>query len=189
MPASTSTGSGPWRLTSRQVSIIQMLTKTGSEPITVSAIAEKLGVSSRTILRDMPAIEAWFEENNFTFVRKPGVGLMLQEKPRTIRQIQELLDTERVKPAYSRRERRRQLLGELLCAREPVKSYVFLSRFHITGGTLSRDLDALNDWLSVCGIQVTRRPGVGILLEGSEFACRQDAANAAPGRTNEGKTL
>ncbi|MCC8076061.1 MAG: HTH domain-containing protein [Clostridiales bacterium] len=189
MSVGSSTGSSPWRLTSRQVSIIQMLTKTGSEPITVSAIAKKLGVSSRTILRDMPAIEAWFAENNITFVRKPGVGLMLQEKPGTIRQIQELLDAEQVKPAYSRRERRRQLLGELLCAREPVKSYVFLSRFHISGGTLSHDLDALNDWLSVCGIQVIRRPGVGILLEGNEFGCRQDAANTAFETMDERETL
>ncbi|MCD7820738.1 MAG: BglG family transcription antiterminator [Clostridiales bacterium] len=189
MSGSTSTGPGPRRLTSRQVSIIQMLPKTGSKPVTIRAIAEKLGVSSRTILREMPAIEAWFEENDFSFVRKPGVGLMIQEEPETIQLLQELLHTEQVKTTYSRRERRRQLLGELLCAKEPVKSYVFLSRFHISEGTLSNDLDALNEWLSDYGIKVIRRPGVGILLEGSESAYRQAIANAAFEFMDEGEIL
>ncbi len=189
MSGSNTTGSGPRRLTSRQVSIIQMLTKTGAKPVTINAIAEKLGVSSRTVLREMPAIEAWFEENDFTFVRKPGVGLMIQEEPETIQLLQELLHTEQVKTTYSRRERRRQLLGELLCAKEPVKSYVFLSRFHISEGTLSNDLDALNDWLSDYGIKVIRRPGVGILLEGSESAYRQAIANAAFEFMDEGEIL
>ncbi|MCD7843989.1 MAG: transcription antiterminator [Clostridiales bacterium] len=189
MSASSTTGPGPRRLTSRQVSIIQILTKTGAKPVTINAIAEKLGVSSRTVLREMPAIKAWFEENDFTFVRKPGVGLMIQEEPETIQLLQELLHTEQVKTTYSRKERRRQLLGELLCAKEPIKSYVFLSQFHISEGTLSNDLDALNDWLSDYGIKVIRRPGVGILLEGSESAYRQAIANAAFEFMDEGEIL
>ncbi|MBO8434846.1 MAG: HTH domain-containing protein [Tyzzerella sp.] len=45
-------------LTSRQKAIIQILTQfTATNPVTVSAISEKLKLSSRTILREMPKIE------------------------------------------------------------------------------------------------------------------------------------
>ena len=35
------------------------------DPITIQAISEKLKLSSRTVLREMPRINEWFEENDF----------------------------------------------------------------------------------------------------------------------------
>ena len=61
-------------LTARQQEIVKILAKTAGNPVPVGAISEKLKVSSRTILRELPAIEHWLHENDFTFVRKPGVG-------------------------------------------------------------------------------------------------------------------
>ena len=44
--------------------IIEMLAQfTADNPVTVQAISEKLKLSSRTILREMNQIDAWFEEN------------------------------------------------------------------------------------------------------------------------------
>ena len=68
------------KLTSRQKDIIQILTKfTASRPVTVGMISEMLGVSSRTILREIPHVENWLTQNDFHFIRKPGVGLILDE--------------------------------------------------------------------------------------------------------------
>jgi mannitol operon transcriptional antiterminator len=180
---------GRQRLTSRQVLIIQMLAERAPASVTLSEISKKLEVSTRTILRELDDIERWFDENDFSFVRKPGVGLAVQEDEETIQLLQELLTVERIQPSYSRKERRRQILGELLCAKEPVKSYVFRSRFHISEGTLSSDLDALGEWLSNYQINLVRRPGVGILLACSEGARRQAIANAAFEFTDEGELL
>ena len=56
-------------LTKRQKEIIQILAQfTADHPITVQTISEKLNLSSRTILREMPGIDAWFEENDFHLV-------------------------------------------------------------------------------------------------------------------------
>ena len=71
-------------LTSRQREIVRILTKTAGNPIPVGAVSEKLGISSRTILRELPAIENWLKENDFTFIRKPGVGLSIEEEPEAI---------------------------------------------------------------------------------------------------------
>lgn len=166
-------------LTSRQRAIIQQLTMTCSKPITVAAIAEKLDVSTRTVLREMPAIEKWFSDNDFRFSRKPGVGLLLQENEETAGLIRELLEVEHVRLSYSKQERQRQILGELLSAKEPIKSYALISRFHISEGTLSNDLDDLGTWCSQHRLTVVRKPGLGIYLEGQEADLRQAIASAA----------
>jgi|GEM_PF-152434 len=177
------------RLTNRQASIIRILLQAGAQPVTIKEVAGQLEISSRTVLRELPDIERWFQENDICFIRKPSVGLSIQESEDTLRQLQSLLDGESVLHNQSRQERRRQLLGELLLAKEPVKSYVFLSRFQISEGTLSADLDALGQWLSTYHIQIVRRPGVGILLEGSEDAYRRAIAGAAFEFLDEGEVL
>lgn len=185
-----STGSSSSRtLTARQRDIVRILTKTARNPVPVGAISEKLEVSSRTVLRELPAIEHWLDEHDFTLIRKPGVGLMIDEDPEAIKLLEELLGIEQSLMDYSQKERRRQILGELLYVREPVKSYVFLSRFHISEATLTKDLDALEEWLSSFQIKILRRPGVGIFLEGTETAYRQAIANAALEFMDNGEIL
>lgn len=176
-------------LTSRQAAIIQLLAKSAPEPVTLNALSQKLEVSSRTVLRELDAVEHWLDENDFRFLRKPGVGLAIQEDADTLALLQELLTVEQVQPSFSRKERRRQLLGMLLSAKEPIKSYVFRSQFQISEGTLSSDLDALEQWLRPYHISLIRRPGVGILLEGSEGDLRQAISNAAFEFSDQGELL
>lgn len=166
------------QLTSRQKTIIQILTKfTASRPVTVAMISEMMGVSSRTILREIPHIERWMTQNDFHFIRKPGVGLILDESVENQKLILELLEVEVIPKDYTKEERRRRILGELLYAEEPLKSYYFTSKFHISEGTLSSDLDEVGNWLQNYGIRLIRRPGLGILLEGEEGSYRQAIAN------------
>lgn len=165
-------------LTTRQKSIIRILTRMDGRPITVAVISEKLGVSTRTILREVPAIEKWMSDNDFNFERKPGVGMLVGEAPETLRFIEELLDADNLVPMYSRQERRKHILGELLFSDEPVKSLVFTSKYKISDGTLSEDLDVLDTWLRDHSVQIIRRPGLGIFAEGTELAIRQAISNA-----------
>ena len=165
-------------LTTRQKSIIRILTRMDGRPITVAVISEKLGVSTRTILREVPAIEKWMSDNDFNFERKPGVGMLVGEAPETLRFIEELLDADNLVPMYSRQERRKHILGELLFSDEPVKSLVFTSKYKISDGTLSEDLDVLDTWLRDHSVQIIRRPGLGIFVEGTELAIRQAISNA-----------
>lgn len=189
MSTDFSSASSSHTLTARQRDIVRILAKTAGKPVPVGAVSEKLNVSSRTILRELPAIEHWLDENDFTFIRKPGVGLSIEEGPESIQLLEELLD---IGPAWSdisQKERRRQILGELLFVREPVKSTVFLSRFQISEGTLAKDLDALEEWLSGYQVHIRRRPGIGIFVEGTETAYRQAIANAALEFMDNGEIL
>lgn len=166
------------QLTSRQKQIIQILTKfTASRPVTVAMISEMLGLSTRTILREIPHVEKWLTQNDFHFIRKPGVGLILDESVENQKLILELLEVESVTNSFTKDERCRRILGELLYAKEPLKSYSFTSKYHISEGTFSSDLDRITQWLVPYQIQLIRRPGMGIWLEGEESSCRQAIAN------------
>ena len=157
------------KLMSRQKQIIQILTKsTNKNPITISTIAEILNVSSRTVLREMPKIEEWLDENGFNFIKKPGVGLIIDESLENQQLILELLEVENVQKEYSKEERKRIILSELLIAKEPLKLFYFTNQLKVSEGTLSNDLDGIEDWLKAFDIKLIRRQGVGIYLEGNE---------------------
>lgn len=166
-------------ITSRQISIIEMLAQAAPEFVTVAVIAGKLAVSARTVLRELPDIEAWMEANGFQFVRKPSVGLSIQEPAEKIQFLLKRLHAKPIHISYSRRERRCRVLEQLLFASEPIKSFVLLSEYQISVGTLSADLNAIEKWLSNYQICMVRRQGAGIWLEGTEKSYRLAIANAA----------
>ncbi len=165
-------------LSVRQKAVLQMLAQTAPRPVTLAAISEKLGVSSRTVLREMPAVEKWLTDNDFRFSRKPGIGMAIEEQDENLGLIRELLEMENIIPMYNRQERRRHILGELFFAAEPVKAYAFTSVYHISEGTLYDDLDVLAGWLKEYRVEIVRRPGTGIFLKGTETALRQAISGA-----------
>ena len=66
------------KISSRQKEIILLLAQnTSNKPITISEVAKELNISTRTVLRDMTKIESWLDENDFKFIKKPGVGIYL----------------------------------------------------------------------------------------------------------------
>ena len=174
----TSDGKKRKDLSNRQKSIIRMMVQMKGNPVTVAAISEKLSVSSRTILREMPAVEDWLFENDFRFVRKRGKGLAIEETPENLAMIEELLFIERDAVRFSKDDRRTRLLGTLFFAVSPVKAFVFCSQYDISEGTLYGDLDVLESWLGDYNIKINRRPGLGIFITGEETSRRQAIVNA-----------
>ncbi len=165
-------------LSRRQKQIIRILAQTAAKPVTVSAVAEKLEVSSRTILRELPRIEDWMSENDFRFIRKTGVGLQILESTENLELIRELLAVEQTKKVLGKEERRRRLLGELFFHTEPVKAFSFTSSYGISEGTLFSDLDYLEQWLEGHQVHLSRRQGVGIFIQGEEKLIRQAIVSA-----------
>ena len=161
-------------LTKRQKLIIEMLAAfNADDPITIQAISEKLKLSSRTVLREMPRINEWFEENDFKLVKKPRIGMYVDEDAETRNYIKELVDMDENKPVYSKTDRQMIILLELLTINEPLKYFYFTSLFHISDATLSNDLEEVETWLDHYNLTLYRRPGMGIYWEGKEEDYRQ----------------
>ena len=162
-------------LTKRQKVIIQMLAQfTFSNPVTVQAISEKLKLSSRTILRELPKIEEWMQKNDFHMVRKPRVGIYLEENEENRALILELVEADRTKSsAMSKEERLFWIESEILANDGPLKYYYFTSKFEISEGTLVSDLDEIEKWMENYGLILIRRKGLGVYWTGKEQDYRQ----------------
>ncbi len=161
-------------LTKRQKSIIKMLIQFSADnPITIQAISAKLKLSSRTILREMPDIDRWFEENDFQLIKKPRVGLYVKEDQETRKFIGELVEMDHDKFGYSKEDRQGRIISDLLMLNEPLKYFYFTSLFRISDGTLTNDLDEIEQWMSHYNLSLVRKPGIGIYWTGKEEDYRQ----------------
>lgn len=178
------------KLNSRQKEIIKILTKSKVDsPITASMIAKELSLSARTVLREMPKIEQWLDENEFNFIKKPGVGLIIDENLENQELILELLEIEKIKKEFSKEERKKIIVGELLTAKEPLKLFYFTSQLKVSEGTLSGDLDDINKWLIKFDIKLIRKPGLGIYVRGEETNFRKALVNLLYDSINENELI
>lgn len=177
---------GKAKLTFRQKELIRaLLPYTMESPATVSLLSEKLNVSARTVLREIPAIEEWLEENGFILSKRPGFGIALDETIENRQYVVELLDIEADKKAFTKEERQKRIVTELLFAKEPIKSKYFLKSLHISEGTFTNDLEAIEQWFQKFDITLCRRQGVGLQIKGAESKQRQAISNLLLDALNE----
>ncbi len=163
-------------LTQRAEDIIRILIRFPQDnPVTTAIISEELNISSRSIQRELPGVEQWLAAEGYRFVRKRSVGLLLDEPDSRKRDLLALLDLSKSTAVTvdDRRDRQIILRHEILFAAEPVKSYYFTEKLGISDGTLTNDLNQLESWFEKYHLNLVRRQGLGIFLEGSEISRRQ----------------
>lgn len=165
-----------YKLSQRQKNIIHIIGDNTDAYITVNDIAEKIDVSARTVQRDLALIEDFLFENDFSLIKKPGKGLVLNESAESIAYLYELLEMVDSSKQYERVERVNFILSRLLTTKQPIKYFVFTLYLNISEKTLIEDLTVIDKWLSVYNIKLIRKRGVGLSLEGSEKAIRKAQA-------------
>ncbi len=142
------------------------------QPATDQEVADALGVSKRTILREADYIGSILKNYDLTLVRKKGEGSQIEGSSE---KKKELLDVVRAKneQIISDKEKRRTLLKlELLRNREPQKLFYYSDMFGVSEATISTDLEAISQWIGECHLEIVRKPGYGIMLSGSEKSYR-----------------
>ncbi|CAJ1000808.1 mannitol operon transcriptional antiterminator [Brevibacillus aydinogluensis] len=170
-------------VSSRQRTILEMLLQ-GGPGLTVGAIAERIGVSARTIHRELDALEETVREHGLQLVRKSGLGVELQGSPEQKEALRlalfDLTTTE-----YTAEERKVIILCTLLEATEPVKLISLALDLKVTTATISHDLDDLEDVLDKYGLSLVRKRGYGVEIRGSESAKRQAISRLILDHLNE----
>jgi mannitol operon transcriptional antiterminator len=154
-----------------------MILVESTEPLTTSYIAEKLNVSSRTVLRKIPLVEKFLKKHNFKLIKKPGYGVTIVGSLEEKRRLKDLLAGQNFKKKYTPEERQLFILIELLKSKEPIKIYKFESELNVTGGTISSDLDKIEEILTEYNIKLIRKPGLGVYVEGNESLLRKLMVN------------
>lgn len=86
--------------------LIERLLALPQDWVTAAMLAESIGVSRRTVLRELPGAEQWIASAGFRFVRSPGQGLLLDEAPERREEMRRLLTGSTVYAELPRRQRR-----------------------------------------------------------------------------------
>ncbi|WP_432403844.1 BglG family transcription antiterminator [Wukongibacter sp. M2B1] len=175
-------------ITSRIKQILEIICDT-SDSITIKKIAKRLGVSTRTILREMPTVEKWLKDNGFELVKKPRVGIKLVATLEDKKRLKVLLDSELVEKTFTPEERQSLIISELLERKEPTKLFYFASIFKVSEGTISHDLDKVGSWIKKYKLDLVRKPGLGVYLKGNEKAFRKAMINLLYENLDENQIL
>jgi len=134
--------------------------------ITISDIALKLGLSQRTIHRELKHIAIILTKHEIRLEKKAGVGLFLlgKNEKRSELKISLLKQTS----DFTSKEREELILLDLLKSTDVTKLVAFANDFNVTVGTISRDLDKIALYLKYFDIELVRKKGQGISLEATE---------------------
>lgn len=132
--------------------------------LTAAKLAELIGVSRRTVLRELPNLEQWLTENGVELVRSPGLGIQLKAEAADITRLTQ--EQSRKAASMTRQERIQRLMLMLFRSREPIKAYVMARELSVSERVLKGDLDQLEEMLAPMGVTLCRKPGVGTWLDG-----------------------
>lgn len=142
-------------------------------PVTTKYIGNRLKISSRTVKRHMIEVEKYLAEYGFKLIKKPGYGIEIEGDLTEKNRLKQIMDEEKIEKKYLPEERQLFILIELLKSKEPIKMYKFKSDLGVTEGTISLDLDKIENMLSEYDIKLIRKPGLGVFIEGEESDLRK----------------
>lgn len=159
-------------MTTRMKQIFQVLLKEESA-ISVKYVAEQVGVSKRTVQRELEYIDSVLKRYDIRFFSRTGVGVWLDgSKEEKERLLCDISGSDKY-DAGNREERRKRLTLEILKEKGLKKMFYYSSQFGVSEATISTDLDAVETWLARYGLTVRRKPGSGISVQGSEESYRR----------------
>lgn len=130
--------------------------------ITAATLAQAIGVSRRTVLRELTAAEDWLRAAGYTLRRSPGQGILLDEPEERRDQLRQLAAQGSEADALSRTERRQRLLLALLRAETPMAAPVLAEELLVSEHTLAADLVWAGVWLGGYGLTLCKKPGLSV---------------------------
>lgn len=139
---------------------------------TDSEVADALGVSKRTILREADYISTVLKSYDLTLVRKKGEGSLVVGDADKKAELLKIVKSRKDQIISDKEQRRNLLKLELLRNREPQKLFYYSDMFGVSEATISTDLEAISEWAGECHLDIIRKPGYGIMLSGSEKSYR-----------------
>lgn len=159
-------------LTLRQRKILQILIDEQHE-VTLAYIANVIQVSIRTVHRELvPLSRNLARDYGLRIQARPGLGLRLLGDDEALKRCRtDLQDS--IPSDTSPEERQRMLCFLLLETNEAVKLSALAEDLYTSVLVVRHDLDALQSWFALQGLQLTLRKGMGLRLEGSERQKRE----------------
>ncbi|WJP98170.1 BglG family transcription antiterminator [Macrococcus bovicus] len=160
------------QISHREKKIIESLLKSPRSFLSIHQIAQNLGVSSRTVHRELKFVEETLSRMNLSLDRRTGKGLRIAGDDIDLALLSEQLDASTVLD-LSVEERKVIILYTLIRAKDPVKLYSLASEIGVSINKLSKELDGLSPDLTRYHLTLQKKRGEGLQLFGEEVNKRQ----------------
>jgi len=162
---------------SRTLEIIKLLIHT-AEVMTITEIADRLSVSTKTIRNDLKEVESLLEDSQVTLVKKTGVGISLvgeeAEKFRVYNRFAALKD---MQADYTSRDRRLYILQQLLLGRKAPTVTSLQDELFVSRPSVYKDLDKVREWLTKREIELVFDSDKSLVLHAGEKRIRKAIAD------------
>lgn len=158
-------------ITARERDILKQLFEQ-PDFITVQKLAEDIGVSSRTIHREMKKLEDTLMQYRIVIEKKAGQGVKLTGLKEDIDRLRNDLSSQSSYD-YLQDERVNLLICELIQSKEQMKLFSLASKLLVSAATISHDLDRVEEKIKVYQLELVRKRGFGVQLTGEETAKRR----------------
>lgn len=142
-------------------------------PVSVKYLADSVGVSKRTVQRELEYIESSLKKYNLSFQSKAGTGVWIEGNKSDKDKLTALLMADDTLDVSNKDERIKKLILELLKESEPQKLFYYANMLGVSEATVSNDLDEVSKWFDKFKISLVRKQGFGIYLEGKEKSYRK----------------
>ncbi|MFI3312736.1 MAG: BglG family transcription antiterminator [Eubacteriales bacterium] len=154
-------------MTTRLKQILEVLLRSGGT-LSVKQLSEEIGLSKRTVQRELELMDKALKPYGLQFVSKAGVGVWLEgDEDGKARLSTEILSGD-LYDSGNKDERRKRLILELLREKGLKKLFVFSHQFGVSEATISVDLEFAERWLSTYDLRIVRKPGSGVYVAGQE---------------------
>lgn len=154
-------------LSSREKKIITSILSSSSG-VTLKEISEEIGVSRRTVLREMKSVYDWFDKQGFPIERQSSKGLSLDITEDQKTQLRAELSGEMIMHHYNKKERTLYIVTELLQSKDALKLSYFSTVLDVSEASISSDLNHVETWLESYNLVLNRKQGYGIEVLGTE---------------------
>lgn len=158
--------------TPRMQAILRRLLKE-EDYLSEQALADDLGISKRTVQRELEGTEKALSSYKLKLVRQKRAGIRLDGSALDKKNLTEALSDASAMDFSDKDTRRRYLLFELLRDRMPKKLLYYSTLLGVSEATAASDLESLSPWLEKNNLKVLKKQGYGVLLTGTEKDYRE----------------
>jgi transcriptional antiterminator/mannitol/fructose-specific phosphotransferase system IIA component (Ntr-type) len=159
-------------LTKRQIDIIKYILDC-NRYVRIKELSDRFNVSSRTIRYDLDSIETWLNENKATLIRKTGKGINIIGNDSSLKLKQAIKFISPRHRILKQDERIRLMVLEILSSNDTLTTEELSQKLWTSQGTIVKDLDKMKKILSKYSINLIRKQGKGVYIEGNEEKIRK----------------
>ncbi len=142
-------------------------------PISIVKLSEKIGVSKRTIQRELEFFPTDLQAHKLEFASKTGVGVWIIGTQEDKNNLLLKLKNDNSFDDTDREHRRKRIVYEILKDKGIKKLFWYSAKFKVSEATISADIESLEPWLNFYGLKIVKKPGSGITVNGTEASYRK----------------